>query len=94
MNFYHCWYQGVSGHCCKLQQQRWLFVPEPGHADARSYRNISLSELVFRNQSEYQLELEISRTATTGWLNRFLRLSSLLHKEAVTVGGKLFMPGQ
>jgi len=94
MNLYHCWYQGIPGQCCKQQQHGWLFVPESGQVNNRMHRNLKLSDLVFRNRSEYRHELEQSRTSTASGLGKYLRRSHYLSSQAVTVGGRLFMPGQ
>jgi len=94
MNLYNCWYHGVPGQCSRLPQGRWLFVPAANQIDNRSYRNIQLSDLVFRNKSEYKHELGEYRSTITGALDWFLQLPEFLASPAVTVGGRLLMPGQ
>lgn len=94
MNLYNCWHEGVPGQCYKLQHGRWRFVPDTGQVENRPFRDIQLSDLVFRKRSEYEHEMAEERLTAVRILRRFLQLPEFLSPQAVTVGGKLFMPGQ
>jgi len=92
MNIYSCWYRGTPGYGCKLGRQNWMFVPDLGQSDNHIYKNICLSELMFRNKLEYRYELDTEKT--TGRYSLLHKVLSVFFpfEQPHTIGGLLFLP--
>jgi hypothetical protein len=91
MNIYNCWHQGISGFAAKLDAKRWLFVPDMGQPDCRIRRNIGLSELIFKNRSDYQFELGLQAESRFS-LVRTIVMWLFSAEQANTTAGLLLLP--
>lgn len=91
MNVYHCWYHGIKGYGCRVQDTSWIFVPELSQPDKNCYRNLMLLDLEFANDFEKQHELnrevEILRKR---WSRLFLKFLSGDSRPR-TIYGRLFL---
>lgn len=90
MNVYTCWYQGNLGYGCRTRGRGWMFVPELGQPDGRVHKNLGLHDLLFKNQFERQIELNLENELRKFSLRRFLRTLISPRPKHHTVGGLLF----
>jgi len=91
MHIYQCWYQGIKGYGCKIQIGNWMFVPDLGQPDKRTYRKLELADLKFMNrfEKEYEVRLEIKHERYP--LRRLLRHLLPGDKKSSTVYGQLLL---
>lgn len=90
MNVYTCWYQGNLGYGCRTRGASWMFVPELGQPDGRVHKNLSLADLLFKNQFEREIELNLENELRKFSITRLLRSLIFPRKKSNTVGGLLF----
>jgi hypothetical protein len=92
MNVYQCWYLGMKGYCCRIQNSKWMFVPELGQINSSIHKHISLDDLVFNNTFAKHYEMKIEKRLQKMKSNPLHFLKTLLFPDnkSGTVGGLLF----
>jgi len=91
MNVYACWYHGIFGYGCRTRGRNWMFVPELGQADNRTYRGLFLEDLVFKNPFDRHIEQTLENNLRNFSFRKFLLALIFPRQKLHTVGGLLFM---
>lgn len=91
MNIYQCWYRGIKGYGCKIQEGNWMFVPDLGQPDTRTHKKLELADLHFVNRFEKEYETRVEARYSRYPLRRLLRHIVIREKKSATVYGQLLL---
>ena len=89
MNIYTCWHRGNLGYGCRLRGNEWMFVPESGQIDDRIYKGLPLDELIFKNPSDKNHELQLEGYTAASVLIEVLQTLLYPASQSRSVAGRL-----